>query len=79
MLHHSPIPPQSARSTRLIEFPCNSLFDMSTQALDHMFVSPALAANTKGYEHIHVNTWATNTGEVSDHDPSVALLNVCGC
>lgn len=52
---------------------------MNTQALDHMFASPALAAGAKGYEHIHVNSWAAAKDVVSDHDPSVALLNVCGC
>jgi len=50
---------------------------MNTQALDHMMVSPALQTTKAKYEHIHVNTWAES--EESDHDPSVALLNVCGC
>ena len=53
-------------------------YDMNTQALDHMYVSPALA-NKAGYEHIHVNSWAKYADVVSDHDPSVARLNVCGC
>lgn len=53
------------------------MFDMNTQALDHMYVSPALGAEAR-YEHVHVNTWATAADVVSDHDPSVALLNVCG-
>ncbi|KAH8902119.1 endonuclease/Exonuclease/phosphatase [Coniochaeta sp. PMI_546] len=64
---------------RPIEERYTYLYDMNTQALDHMFVSPALAANAKGYEHIHVNSWAADKDVVSDHDPSVALLNVCGC
>lgn len=54
------------------------LYDMNTQALDHMFVSPALGAGAEGYEHVHVNTWATADDVVSDHDPSVARFNVCG-
>ncbi|KAL3422876.1 endonuclease/Exonuclease/phosphatase [Phlyctema vagabunda] len=52
------------------------LFDMNCQEIDHMFVSQALTKNAK-FEHIHVNTWATYDGQISDHDPSVALLNVC--
>jgi endonuclease/exonuclease/phosphatase family metal-dependent hydrolase len=51
---------------------------MNAQALDHMLVSPSLQRKAK-YEHIHINSWATTSGMVSDHDPSVALLNVCGC
>lgn len=53
------------------------VYDMNTQALDHMFVSTALAEGA-GYEHVHVNTWATAEDVVSDHDPSIAQLNVCG-
>lgn len=53
------------------------LYDMNTQALDHMYISPALAAGAE-YEHIHINTWATSDAVISDHDPSVARFNVCG-
>lgn len=53
------------------------MYDMNTQALDHMYVSPALGEGAS-YEHVHVNTWATAENVVSDHDPSVALFNVCG-
>ncbi|KAK1772142.1 putative endonuclease [Phialemonium atrogriseum] len=53
-------------------------FDMNTQALDHMYVSPALVAKAQ-YEHLHVNSWAAPADVVSDHDPSLAVLNVCGC
>lgn len=52
-------------------------YDMNTQALDHIYVSPALADGV-GYEHVHVNTWATSEDSISDHDPSVARFNVCG-
>lgn len=52
-------------------------FDMNTQALDHIFISPALAEGA-GYEHIHVNVWATSDASLSDHDPSVARFNLCG-
>lgn len=52
------------------------LFDMNAQQLDHMFVSPSLARDVK-YEHIHVNTWPEFAAQVSDHDPSVARLDVC--
>lgn len=54
------------------------LFDMNSQALDHMFVSPSVTRNAK-YEHLHLNTWQNYDDQVSDHDPSVARLNVCGC
>ncbi|KAK3332854.1 Endonuclease/exonuclease/phosphatase [Cercophora scortea] len=54
-------------------------YDMNSQALDHMYVSPALATAATKYEHLHVNSWATAADMVSDHDPSVALLNLCGC
>lgn len=54
------------------------LFDMNSQALDHMYVSPSLGRGAK-YEHLHLNTWQSFEDEVSDHDPSVARLNVCGC
>ncbi|KAK2049867.1 endonuclease/Exonuclease/phosphatase [Colletotrichum somersetense] len=54
-------------------------YDMNAQELDHIFVSPALAAkNGTAYEHIHVNSWEFYDDLVSDHDPSVARLNVCG-
>ncbi|KAI8941787.1 hypothetical protein NX059_002988 [Plenodomus lindquistii] len=54
------------------------LFDMNAQQLDHMYVSDAVAKG-KGpkYEHIHVNTWPEYSAQVSDHDPSVARLDVC--
>ncbi|KAF2846663.1 endonuclease/exonuclease/phosphatase family protein-like protein [Plenodomus tracheiphilus IPT5] len=54
------------------------LFDMNAQQLDHMFVSDAVAKG-KGakYEHVHVNTWPELAAQVSDHDPSVARLDVC--
>ncbi|KAK3350339.1 Endonuclease/exonuclease/phosphatase-like protein [Lasiosphaeria hispida] len=55
-------------------------YDMNTQALDHMYVSPSIAnSKTTKYQHLHVNSWASNADVVSDHDPSVALFNVCGC
>lgn len=52
---------------------------MNAQALDHMYVSPALAQDkTTRFEHIHINSWAAFDDVVSDHDPSVALFDVCG-
>lgn len=52
------------------------MFDMNCQEIDHMFVSPALILGA-AFEHIHVNTWSTLADQKSDHDPSVARLNVC--
>ena len=52
---------------------------MNAQELDHMYVSPRLATDRRmRYEHVHVNSWAAAADVVSDHDPSVALFNVCG-
>ena len=53
------------------------LFDMSSQQLDHMFVSKAIADRKAKYEHVHINTWVDSAAMVSDHDPSVARLDVC--
>jgi predicted extracellular nuclease len=52
------------------------LFDMNAQQLDHMFVSDSVAKKIK-YEHTHVNTWPEYAAQVSDHDPSVARVDVC--
>ncbi|KAH7161364.1 Endonuclease/exonuclease/phosphatase [Dactylonectria macrodidyma] len=52
------------------------LYDMNCQALDHMFISKNLRTGVK-YEHMHLNTWQTDADQVSDHDPSVALFNLC--
>ncbi|KAL8914314.1 MAG: hypothetical protein Q9171_001034 [Xanthocarpia ochracea] len=54
-------------------------FGSSQQQLDHMFVSPQVAkfVGRKDYEHVHVNTWAAEEDVASDHDPTVASLNVC--
>ncbi|KAG9250453.1 Endonuclease/exonuclease/phosphatase [Emericellopsis atlantica] len=54
------------------------LFDANSQALDHMFISPSVGRKAQ-YEHLHLNTWQNYDDQVSDHDPSVAKLNVCGC
>ncbi|KAF2160849.1 hypothetical protein M409DRAFT_59635 [Zasmidium cellare ATCC 36951] len=55
------------------------LFDMNSQELDHLFVSPALASRRRAqFEHVHVNTWVSYDDAASDHDPSVARVDVCG-
>lgn len=54
------------------------LFDMNSQELDHLFVSPSLARGAQ-LEHLHLNTWQNYDDQTSDHDPSVAKLNLCGC
>ncbi|KAI2617452.1 DNase I-like protein [Hypoxylon sp. NC1633] len=53
------------------------LFDMNSQELDHVFVSPGLAAATLGFEHLHVNTWVSYDDATSDHDPSVGKFDLC--
>jgi endonuclease/exonuclease/phosphatase family metal-dependent hydrolase len=55
---------------------------MNAQQLDHMFVSESVVSGKGGrkkarYEHVHVNTWVDAGAMVSDHDPSVAALDVC--
>lgn len=53
------------------------IFDMNCQELDHMFVSPRVAARAPAYEHVHVNTWVSFADQISDHDPAVARLDLC--
>ncbi|KAK4948329.1 hypothetical protein LTR10_012863 [Elasticomyces elasticus] len=54
-------------------------FDMNTQQLDHMYVSPKVARLLRfpKFEHVHVSSWVSAEEVVSDHDPSVAKLNIC--
>ncbi|CBF82427.1 hypothetical protein AN9156.2 [Aspergillus nidulans FGSC A4] len=52
------------------------IYDSNHEQLDHMFVSEALAEGAR-MEHVHVNTWVNYDDAPSDHDPSVAVLNVC--
>ncbi|PWY69080.1 endonuclease/exonuclease/phosphatase family protein [Aspergillus heteromorphus CBS 117.55] len=52
------------------------LYNQNCESLDHMYVSSALAAGAQ-MEHIHVNTWVSRADELSDHDPTVALFDVC--
>jgi predicted extracellular nuclease len=51
------------------------LFDMNTQELDHVFISKSI--KHAEFEHVHVNTWVSYAAQISDHDPSVARLNLC--
>ena len=55
------------------------LYDMNCQQLDHMYVSDGMVgASTKTMmEHLHLNTWVAYDEQASDHDPSVAVLDVC--
>ncbi|KAI4599273.1 hypothetical protein KJ359_002232 [Pestalotiopsis sp. 9143b] len=53
------------------------LYDMNSQELDHVFVSPAVAAAAPQFEHVHVNTWVSYDDQVSDHDPSVGKFDLC--
>ena len=52
------------------------LYDMNSEALDHIYVSPAVGCAVK-YEHMHLNTWQNYDDQVSDHDPSVARFHLC--
>ncbi|MDI1487089.1 MAG: hypothetical protein OHK93_006352 [Ramalina farinacea] len=47
--------------------------------LDHMYVSPSIARQVGNgdFEHIHLNTWASEEDSASSYDPTVARLNVC--
>lgn len=58
------------------------LYDMNCQQLDHMYVSEGMVgASSEGIkakmEHLHLNTWVAYDEQASDHDPSVAALDVC--
>ncbi|KAL1891832.1 hypothetical protein Sste5346_007376 [Sporothrix stenoceras] len=53
-------------------------YDNNMEELDHIFVSSGIAALDPKEEHLHVNTWVNYDDQTSDHDPTVALLNVCG-
>ncbi|KAI0555763.1 DNase I-like protein [Xylaria curta] len=52
------------------------LYDGNSQELDHVFVSKKLRKYAQ-FEHVHLNTWVPYDDMVSDHDPSVAKLNLC--
>ena len=54
------------------------LFDMNSQELDHMYISPSIAKQKPKFEHVNVNTWVSFDDAASDHDPSVAQMNLCG-
>lgn len=56
------------------------VFDQDSEQLDHVFVSPAIAAQEgTAFEHIHVNNWSPSfDSRISDHDPSVGKIWVCG-
>ncbi|TKX22525.1 hypothetical protein C1H76_5308 [Elsinoe australis] len=53
------------------------LFGQNCQEIDQIFVSPKIARRRPQIEHVHINTWVPNEEVVSDHDPSVARLNIC--
>lgn len=53
------------------------LYDMNCQQLDHTYVSESLAKAEAGVEHLHLNTWLEYDAQASDHDPTVAILDVC--
>jgi predicted extracellular nuclease len=52
------------------------LFDMSSQQLDHAYVSRGV--KDVEVEHVHINTWGGAEGGGSDHDPTVLKVGVCG-
>ncbi|KAG6844606.1 hypothetical protein H0H87_005540 [Tephrocybe sp. NHM501043] len=54
------------------------VYDQNSEALDHIFVSNAIAKRGVDVEHIHVNNWASSlAGRISDHDPSVGRIKLC--
>lgn len=46
-----------------------------------MYVSDGMVGasseDTAKMEHLHLNTWVAYDEQASDHDPSVAVLDVC--
>ncbi|KAK4222037.1 Endonuclease/exonuclease/phosphatase [Podospora fimiseda] len=54
-------------------------YDMNSQALDHMMVSRSISCHVDTrFEHLHLNSWAAFKDQVSDHDPSLGMFNLCG-
>jgi predicted extracellular nuclease len=53
------------------------VFAQNSQQLDHMHVSPRIAGRGPQFEHVHVSSWVSFDDQVSDHDPSVTMLNLC--
>lgn len=55
------------------------VYDMNSEQLDHVLVSPRLvdASSSLAFAHVHVNTWVPYADQASDHDPSVAKFDVC--
>jgi predicted extracellular nuclease len=53
------------------------VFAQNSQQLDHMHVSPRIAGGGPQFEHVHVSSWVSFDDQVSDHDPSVTMLNLC--
>ncbi|KLO07622.1 DNase I-like protein [Schizopora paradoxa] len=54
------------------------VFDQQNEQLDHLFVSSAIAGRTVQVQHVHVNQFAeTIDDRGSDHDPSIAKLEIC--
>lgn len=52
-------------------------YEQNCQELDHVYVSKAVAGKEAKMEHIHVNTWVSYDDQGSDHDPSVAMVDIC--
>lgn len=52
------------------------VFDGNAQTLDHILVSPRIAAQSPVYDIVHVN--AEFAVQASDHEPSVARINMIG-
>ncbi len=52
------------------------VFDGNAQTLDHILVSPRIAAQSPVYDTVHVN--AEFAVQASDHEPSVTRINMIG-
>jgi uncharacterized protein len=52
------------------------VFDGNAQTLDHILVSPPIAARSPVYDIVHIN--AEFAVQVSDHEPAVARINMIG-
>lgn len=54
------------------------IYDGQSEQLDHLFVSDSIKSRGVKAQHIHVNNWSpTLASRASDHDPTVAQLDVC--
>jgi hypothetical protein len=53
-------------------------FEGNSQVLDHILISPAMAARGFVYDVVHVNSEFADAVQASDHEPSVVRIDMRG-